>query len=350
MKKSICIILSLLMLLPVFTSCKDSTGNDSNEKGTSLQGNTEETTATEIKTLEPGKMRLITKETYIENNPDFTFPEYVSTFSYNENGRLLKKETTLNGEYHSTVTYTYDENGNLYSAEYVEPSSNKHFIETYMFDENNRLIKFTDGWYDDKDFLHTKNYDYEYDSQGRLIYSEGLSAYGPKPTTYKNATTFEYDENGNLLKADNGDTYTYLYDEKGRIKEIQEVYYGTTDIRGITTYEYDEKGNCTASIYYVNGEERIKTGYNHSDSGRLTYVYHSVAGSEAASYSWTFTYDEYGNASNIDKYYSYRGNTYPGTYEYTIMDIDTDFEEEIINEQNGIIGLEEIKTYTPSKG
>lgn len=32
------------------------------------------------------------------------------------------------------------------------------------------------------------------------------------------------------------------------------------------------------------------------------------------------------------------------------MDIDTDFEEEIINEQNGIIGLEEIKTYTPSKG
>lgn len=56
------------------------------------------------------------------------------------------------------------------------------------------------------------------------------------------------------------------------------------------------------------------------------------------------------NDSNIDKYYSYRGNTYPRTYEYTIMDIDTDFEEEIINEQNGIIGLEEIKTYTPSKG
>jgi len=61
--------------------------------------------------------------------------EGTTTYEYDDNDRLLSKETTLNGEVVNTVEYSYDDNGNT-----IAKLENGTEETTYIWNDENRLI------------------------------------------------------------------------------------------------------------------------------------------------------------------------------------------------------------------
>lgn len=149
---------------------------------------------------------------------------------YCDSGKILNFKWFDNWELVSIITPTYDDNGNIISAELKFASTDQTRTNTYTYDESNRLIE------------ANLSYDYKYRAPDVIYYT--------------------YDENGNLTEKKchgNSDIYRYSYDENGDL--IREEYVNVSSYSSIEEtvesyeyeYEYDESGYLvkrTVTHYY----------------------------------------------------------------------------------------------------
>jgi len=108
--------------------------------------------------------------------------------SYDENGRLVCKETTYNGSTSVTVYY-YDENGNQVRSFYLNSSKDSN-TSLWLYDENGR----------NTDYIYTRgsstdHFYYTYDDAGRRLSAHGVYSNGG----YEYFEERTYDENGNWI-------------------------------------------------------------------------------------------------------------------------------------------------------
>ena len=188
------------------------------------------------------------------------------------NGKLLREVKMYGSDEGESVTYTYDEKGNVASAEFRDEEGEITSREDYIYNDHQTLSKRTIIDYAEKknktfEFIYNdkKNLaeQIEYDADGKLfrktIYEQNedgndisIIQYNEKGAITQSVRS-EYDENGRLVKKVSRGFFTrivdYDYDERGNI--IDET---TTDENGAiisrNSFEFDEDNHLVFETYY----------------------------------------------------------------------------------------------------
>jgi hypothetical protein len=202
LKKLLCLLLSIVMLLSC-TAC----GGDSNaDEGGDKNPNKEPTTPTTTVPPEDDTVWVLTKE-------------------YDGDNRY--------------TLYYYDAEGNLIGGEYY--SDNKkwgdyQFVTTPTEDGGKIVEK---SYKNVKDTEYSKQYSYEYNAEGKLIRVEYIGKFD------YSCWTFAYDADGNVTEAlfmneeEQLEKVTYTYQD-GKLYQVN--YYKSEYNWGIYTYTYDADG------------------------------------------------------------------------------------------------------------
>lgn len=176
---------------------------------------------------------------------------------FDEQNRLVKKTTIVQGEVVGTTIYQYGADGNC--------SREDHY---------------------NKDHVLTHYKTFAYNSKGQVI----------KETLYQDnkmftETTLQYDENGLLSRSDTityqgGESYwVYFYDEENKLTESKQ-YTIESDGDHIRFWDkFDQAGNIVSSSYYIvsgaldytkvweyDDEGRVKTLTEYDSKGNINYV------------------------------------------------------------------------------
>ena len=207
-KKILCLLLAMLMLLS-FTACGGDTGND--DEGGSKTPNQDPETPTSS-TGEPE-----------DNTVWVLVQEYDMGSSRN-------------------TKYIYDENGNLIGGEFFD-GSEKYGDYQFVTTTTENGGKIVEEFYKHiKDSEFAKNFDYEYDAAGRLIHVTSYDYRGnPSGLEY----SFTYNEAGQLVEQtilDEGEArekLTFVYDGD---KLMEGHYWDKNGNYGHYLYAYDENG------------------------------------------------------------------------------------------------------------
>ncbi len=162
-----------------------------------------------------------------------------TTFNYDALNRIITKTDALNG----VESYTFDSRGNRTSL--TDPVGN---TTTWVYDSLNRVTTETDPLGANKTFAYDeigklisqtdrlgKRRDFGYDAVDRRT-SEVWFTSGTAVQTQ----TWNYDAAHQLLSTSDPDgTYTYTYDDAGRVSTVQQSFSLTL------TFQYDAVGNRT---------------------------------------------------------------------------------------------------------
>ena len=219
---------------------------------------------------------------------------------FDKDGKITHKRVCplIDGRCVAEREFTYDENGNVTESRTCDT----------------RRSDGTCGGYDRKKT-------YEYDENGNLI-REGVRNYvydenGNKISTYLcNA----YDSNGKCTKYGANQDYKYTYDENGNMISLRQCrdygsnYASTGQCVRYVGYEYayDENGNKvsmrTCNNFSASGQcSEYKTRideYEYDSNGKLSserYCYDASGTCQSYSGGYNYTYDEKGNiASKVE--------------------------------------------------
>ncbi len=152
--------------------------------------------------------------------------------SYDAAGRVIKKETSANGNLSSVKTWAYDEQGNLTAVSSTGGNSGYSLIYENTYDGT--LLTAIHCKFEGGDTEHTESF--TYDEEGRLTRWEQVS--GEETTT----TVYTYNEDGLTATETaflNGEEYSrmeYSYDDRGLLSEKRTYSYG--EFTGRTTYTW----------------------------------------------------------------------------------------------------------------
>jgi len=307
------LILSILTTL-LLCSCSNTTAS------TTTTTNTESSApeATFEVTIAPTEETIEEKivKTRIETGKwvDGQGTDYVAETQYYESGIIsYEKITRSNGE---TNEKYYDEKGNVVTDLYVDKDGNE-YVTNYenTYDDSGNLIR--DEFIDTYGYTQWRECEYYEDGQYKTI------------TTGQNdlvslISTFEYDDNGNLIKKTTGSGnedpnlfYEYVYNENNKL--VQEKL--TDSVNPYTqtiTYEYDEEKNQVfKTTTSVNGENVTQDSRTetYNDEGKITERLVNDSDGSVVLIQWE--YDELGNVVKMKSYRDdvmYFESTY--TYEY----------------------------------
>jgi RHS repeat-associated protein len=187
------------------------------------------------------------------------------TIGYDSAFRPTSVSTVVSGTGQS-VTYTYDDFDRITSEIYKNASGTTVGTITYTYDNDGNLVKLVDS-------NGTTNY--TYNGLNELTY-----------TSYPNGTsdTYTYDTGGNLhTLVDAGGTVTYDYYPTNQLQYVYDPGASTP-----TTFYYDADGNLT-EVAYPNGAE-VERGYNSEDElDSMTDTFKNSA-LTSESISWTLNY------------------------------------------------------------
>lgn len=229
-----------------------------------------------------------------------------------------------------TWSYGYDENGNLTSV--TDPMG---YTVHYAYNKDNRIKTFTDaeGYsthisYNTDGMAHRVKTDvtdktiryelakrqtifvdyltdannqytkYVWDEQGRLVEVENVNM--------GTSTKFAYDDDNNLISREdaNGHAYTYTYDENGNrlsatdplgytesytYDELNNMITYTDKMDNVYTFSYNNYG----AILQSNGPLGFSTGFTYDNFGQVTSV------TDANGNISNYEYDSYGNLVTI---------------------------------------------------
>ncbi|MBE6800813.1 MAG: hypothetical protein E7529_06375, partial [Ruminococcaceae bacterium] len=219
------------------------------------------------------------------------FASISSQYGYVTNGNVTTNlistvTNTISGEETNTVNYnyTYDSNGRITNASTVSNAANLSGASQYVYDEAGQLIKEITG---------STTYEYAYDSKGnissRKVYSGetlvstdtfiyGAEAWEDRLTGY-NDKTITYDSIGNPTSY-LGATLSW------RGRELAGYSKGNKQI----SYSYDVDGMRYRKVVKTNGVETARFDYVYSDGTLilLTYTANGVANTAR------FVYDSWG--------------------------------------------------------
>jgi hypothetical protein len=192
---------------------------------------------------------------------------------------------------------------------------------SFEYEENGNIIKqiMTNYTAETVDF-----FDYIYDSNGKRIRANYTGADG-----YLLYYTFVYDNEGRLIsqkyEEENGYKYDYnlTYDENGNIIREEYVINGESVIYNIDCI-IDEKGRLVKEVCTYPDDSQESMEYTYNEKGYLIKeVYKMYDGNQTV---YDFTYDEHGNVikevfTNVD------GTTNYVKTEYKLMYIPTGITE-----------------------
>ena len=220
---------------------------------------------------------------------------------YSDDQKLVESTVAdLEMDAETTYTYTYDDSGRLLEANSGD-SSDYLGNDEYVYNDLGQLISYRYYWGGSE--LPYHQYDYEYDSQGRVT-SESFKmlSYGEVHEQFLTSVSkFKYDANGNIVEkagtyVDGGDTETttYTYDSEGRLLSEQNSYnpnnYSYEYAPFVLATSYD---TCSLLINDIMGHEIWSIGIGDSNSNIITddegYII-SIANKETG-YSYEFIYD-----------------------------------------------------------
>ncbi len=222
-----------------------------------------------------------------------------TNFTYDADGNAV---TTVRNLLNGVVKHEYKTVGDVFT-ETVDGNS---YAMTYAYDLDGRLttLSWSNGeatakkeiHYDDLDrqtsavisakngeeTVQILNTSYVYNDTVNFSTSNQVSVLQNKANGYSSTIAYEYDKNGNIVKA--GDV-SYSYDEAGQLTRVNDPQYGTT------VYVYDVGGN----IKYVKSYD-FTTGELGACTGTITYGYTAQWKDLLTSYNGqTITYDGAGN-------------------------------------------------------
>lgn len=231
-----------------------------------------------------------------------------TVFTWYGNGLLATEETTIHTSNDKIrgIRYAYDSNGRMIHREYYSSDQGVYRIEkwkhdsegriieetvnsevtTYTYEENGKLIKAETRFYDGSVAIETLTYD----EKGNLLVDEKK-----KGETQIFRYVYEYDENGYRTSFDYKSIehlendycrYEYTYDENGRVIKMTEKGYNdhSGKVDGVVEYTYDENGDLIKKTHFCNvsGSHSVRDyeGYNvwyhkylkHCDHDLLLYI------------------------------------------------------------------------------
>ena len=179
---------------------------------------------------------------------------HIESYKFDDKGKRLSWTTKYENGKKDSVTYTYDNKGNIIKrAEYDNGNLNSHEIYKYIYDNNGNKIEFVSHYWQGN--LTDKTYKYIYDNNGNKI--ESVSYKNGNLTSHSHEIyKYIYDNNGNImegrkrkfLKEDTGllldDKELCKYDDKGNQIEVKRYLMGG-DLWFWETfiYQYDQYGN-----------------------------------------------------------------------------------------------------------
>ena len=284
MRKLFLFLLAVIIISLALAGCSHTdSGKEITEEKTSLTGQENVTSAVEKN--EPYEVMV-------------PFGDYISRFTFDENGRVLSQTNPGTNSEAKLISYDYDGNGNCISISMVNKDDTVFAEKEFIYDSSGNCTKETAYEYVDSvrlfDFGYTYERDnsgkivkiinekgttevYSYDNNGLCISEDMFAADG----TLVSQAKFFYDADGNLIRTDSTkhkEDWTYEYDSLGRlIKETNEYYYieyryepdGKVNIYTLSDL-YEEKPGYTLE-YYDNGKIVKQTWYD--DNGEVDEVY-----------------------------------------------------------------------------
>lgn len=224
------------------------------------------------------------------------------SFGYDKQGNLNKEHWDFSGKWSQTFTYEYEKYENPSSVIYT--SSNVFVTNTSKFQLEKEEYDFNNG-------NGGPSY-FEYDKTGKLLKkiferSDGL----------KTETAFEYDNKGILKKSfrkySNGQDATFNYEFNGNRKLIRREFKHSDGPTGSELYEYDGKWKLKKTVY--NNFDLWLTGtitFAHDKNGNLSQGHFKGDKFDAEIF---FKYDEFGNVIKIHWVFSF-GKTQTYTFQF----------------------------------
>lgn len=175
-------------------------------------------------------------------------------------------ETTMRSDVQAISKFAYDDNGNIIEQLMIKNTAGDPEISRYVYtyDNQGNLITANYTAHDG----YKASYTFEYDEKGnnvRQIYTDDYNEYEYLMT---------YDANGNMTRQEivyNGESQVLnidiTYDDNGRI--VKEVCTYDANTQETLDYTYDEKGNCTKEVFtYVDGKQSIHD-FTYDDYGNV---------------------------------------------------------------------------------
>lgn len=254
MKKTACILLSLLMLALTFAACTQETAQVEYYCTRLTQAIGENISQTDTTYDENGQPTSII--TYI--NGEETNARYLT---YSDDGATVTVKQRANGtETSGQFQRTFDENGNMLTEDAVEDGKVISSSE-YTYDDNGNVLTYvTTPSYGPKIMSNST-----YDADGNLLSQEIVTDYGEELNqTYSILREYEYDDQGRLTLeivssgALPSDRIEYTYDPETRT-EIGTRLDGEGTAYGQIRRIYDEAGNILLEEHLDNNGEVVAT-------------------------------------------------------------------------------------------
>ncbi|MDL2225536.1 DUF6531 domain-containing protein [Eubacteriales bacterium OttesenSCG-928-M02] len=194
--------------------------------------------------------------------------EKITTYRRYENGQYLDPvESTAAYDDKGNITWQVDPLGR--KTVYKYQTGTNWMTETQLFDAQGNLMNWAKNTYDANGNVVTTTALIDPDDVDGLT-EEDMEEGNIEIASLSSArtTTYEYDGNGQMVKATswNGSMVTYGYDNRGRLAHT------TTSGAGesfTTRYEYDLRNHPTKSIVDRGTADSIITNYRYDDLGYL---------------------------------------------------------------------------------
>ena len=209
----------------------------------------------------------------------------LTAFDYGTNNNILQKVTYGNGQ---TVNYNYDKYGNVKELFY-----NGKLAFSFLSDKTGTVMRH-------KDFVNNRQYDYDYDTTGRLVRQVKTDiSKTDAENKFVSAYEYDYDLNNNVTKlaSKNGDSsivHSFTYGKDNLLTEY------SSDVSSKVTYTYDGLNRQTKSSVAL--KTPLDMSYTYYDSNRgenftTTKIKEETIGKD----TYKYEYDTNGNITDIYK-------------------------------------------------
>ena len=209
----------------------------------------------------------------------------LTAFDYGTNNNILQKVTYGNGQ---TVNYNYDKYGNVKELFY-----NSKLAFSFLSDKTGSVMRH-------KDFVNNRQYDYDYDTTGRLVRQVKTDiSKTDAENKFVSAYEYDYDLNNNITKlaSKNGDSsivHSFTYGKDNLLTEY------SSDVSSKVTYTYDGLNRQTKSSVAL--KTPLDMSYTYYDSNRgenftTTKIKEETIGKD----TYKYEYDTNGNITDIYK-------------------------------------------------
>ncbi len=266
----------------------------------------------------------------IKEKKTITSEDVYNIEEYDPDGKIMRNTFYCGDIATHTITYEYDDMGNLITQISVDEDGIQCDYKKYIYDEDGNMIQEIAG-----------DNDIDASIERMYVYKDGLLA--SDRFYFSNGSTdyneYEYNDKGELIgkkhiNEENGyvyRTWEYEYDSEGNLTEMRDSMY-----EHLTVEHYDEAGRKILEELYYNGELSAKYEYKYNDYGleesirydsdgtvsRHTRTKYNSKGLETGVYTVNedgsekqTSFCEYDDAGNLIHRKS--GDSLLGGYEYT---------------------------------